>query len=582
MSSSRSARERHRAGAPGGAGAGRSRPGFSLVDQTKMVTAASELARNTLEHGGGGTARLELLADGGRARPAADLRGPGPGIADIELALTDGYTSRQRPGARPRRRPAAGERVRASTPRRARAPGSRSPGGSDAGARSQPALPVQRRRARSATARRAAVTLAERAGRSTRPSGARWRWWSPSSPPTWCGTRGGGELLVAPLARRAGGLEIVAIDRGPGMADVGRSAAGRLLDRRHATARAWARCGGSRTGARSSRPRARAPRSSPGSGSRDGRAGRGAGGRRRVAWPSRARRTVATPGAGRRRPTGGSCCVADGLGHGPDAAGAAAEAVRDSSGTRGSRPPTSWPPRTRPCATPAAPRSAIAEVRPAAGSSTFTGVGNIGGDVLSGERAAQPRCRTPASWATSAGRSRTFSYPWPERIGDGAALGRAADAAGPSTATRRCAPARPRAARRRALPGLRPRTRRRDRRRGPRGGPPHDHPDPHDRASAPSTTSCWRASARGRSPRLLGFDAPGADPDRDGGLGDRAQRLPVRRRAARSPSSSEPSRPAARQGARPGPGHRPAERRARRALSLVDRHGARACSAPAG
>ena len=68
--------------------------GFSLVDQTKIVTAASELARNTLEHGGGGTARVELLADGARRGLRLTCEDQGPGIADISLALKDGYTSR--------------------------------------------------------------------------------------------------------------------------------------------------------------------------------------------------------------------------------------------------------------------------------------------------------------------------------------------------------------------------------------------------------------------------------------------------------------------------------------------------------
>ena len=68
--------------------------GFSLVDQTKVVTAASELARNTLEHGGGGTARVELLADGGRRGLRLTCEDTGPGIADVQLALKDGYTSR--------------------------------------------------------------------------------------------------------------------------------------------------------------------------------------------------------------------------------------------------------------------------------------------------------------------------------------------------------------------------------------------------------------------------------------------------------------------------------------------------------
>jgi serine/threonine-protein kinase RsbT len=79
--------------------------GFSLVDQTKIVTAASELARNTVEHGGGGTARVELLTDGGRRGLRLTCEDQGPGIADISLALKDGYTSRDGlglglPGAR--------------------------------------------------------------------------------------------------------------------------------------------------------------------------------------------------------------------------------------------------------------------------------------------------------------------------------------------------------------------------------------------------------------------------------------------------------------------------------------------------
>ncbi len=67
--------------------------GFSLVDQTKIVTAASELARNTLIHGGGGTARLEALTEGGRKGLRLTFEDKGPGIADPELALRDGYTT---------------------------------------------------------------------------------------------------------------------------------------------------------------------------------------------------------------------------------------------------------------------------------------------------------------------------------------------------------------------------------------------------------------------------------------------------------------------------------------------------------
>lgn len=67
--------------------------GFSLVDQTKILTAASELARNTLIHGGGGSVRLETLSEGMRKGLRLTFEDQGPGIADIELALRDGYTT---------------------------------------------------------------------------------------------------------------------------------------------------------------------------------------------------------------------------------------------------------------------------------------------------------------------------------------------------------------------------------------------------------------------------------------------------------------------------------------------------------
>lgn len=67
--------------------------GFSLVDQTKMVTAASELARNTLDYGGGGTAHLEVLQNGNRSGLRLTFEDHGPGIANLELALKDGYTT---------------------------------------------------------------------------------------------------------------------------------------------------------------------------------------------------------------------------------------------------------------------------------------------------------------------------------------------------------------------------------------------------------------------------------------------------------------------------------------------------------
>jgi len=67
--------------------------GLSLVDQTKIVTAASELARNTLEYGGGGECRIEPILDDGRRGLRLIFEDQGPGIPDLELALKDGWTS---------------------------------------------------------------------------------------------------------------------------------------------------------------------------------------------------------------------------------------------------------------------------------------------------------------------------------------------------------------------------------------------------------------------------------------------------------------------------------------------------------
>ena len=67
--------------------------GFGLVDQTKVVTASSELARNTLDYGGGGTALVEVLENGARSGVRITFEDQGPGIPDIDLALTDGYTT---------------------------------------------------------------------------------------------------------------------------------------------------------------------------------------------------------------------------------------------------------------------------------------------------------------------------------------------------------------------------------------------------------------------------------------------------------------------------------------------------------
>lgn len=67
--------------------------GFSLIDQTKIVTAASELARNTLRYGGGGEGHVEQVQKGMRQGLSLAFSDQGPGIPDVELALRDGYTS---------------------------------------------------------------------------------------------------------------------------------------------------------------------------------------------------------------------------------------------------------------------------------------------------------------------------------------------------------------------------------------------------------------------------------------------------------------------------------------------------------
>lgn len=70
------------------------RAGLRLIDQTKLVTAASELARNALEHGGGGTAEVSALpaASGGRRGVRLVVEDGGPGIADVDRAMTDGFS----------------------------------------------------------------------------------------------------------------------------------------------------------------------------------------------------------------------------------------------------------------------------------------------------------------------------------------------------------------------------------------------------------------------------------------------------------------------------------------------------------
>jgi serine/threonine-protein kinase RsbT len=67
--------------------------GYGLIDQTKIVTASSELARNLLDYGGGGTVSMETVQNGHRTGIRLVFEDQGPGIPDIDRALTDGYTS---------------------------------------------------------------------------------------------------------------------------------------------------------------------------------------------------------------------------------------------------------------------------------------------------------------------------------------------------------------------------------------------------------------------------------------------------------------------------------------------------------
>ncbi len=67
--------------------------GFSLVDQTKMITAASELARNSLDYGGGGEMQLEIVENGSKHGLRLTFSDRGPGISNIEQAMTDGFTT---------------------------------------------------------------------------------------------------------------------------------------------------------------------------------------------------------------------------------------------------------------------------------------------------------------------------------------------------------------------------------------------------------------------------------------------------------------------------------------------------------
>ncbi|MGD9765734.1 MAG: ATP-binding protein [Candidatus Binatia bacterium] len=67
--------------------------GFSLVDQTKLITAASEVARNAVQYGGGGTLRIQALNDGAKRGIRLEVTDSGPGIPDVSQAMRDGYST---------------------------------------------------------------------------------------------------------------------------------------------------------------------------------------------------------------------------------------------------------------------------------------------------------------------------------------------------------------------------------------------------------------------------------------------------------------------------------------------------------
>ena len=198
----------------------RSSSGFSLVDQTKIVTAASELARNTLDYGGGGDARLEVLRDGARRGLRLTFEDQGPGIPDIEQALKDGYTT------------GSGLGWASAAPSGCRTSSRSTPGPAQGTTRD--AHPLEVRHARRSVSADAEPRWPRRAGR--RAGHARRR---SASTRTTAGQvrprrhRAGDQSGEARRRRSAascgpiadatgGGLEMLGLDKGPGMADVGR------------------------------------------------------------------------------------------------------------------------------------------------------------------------------------------------------------------------------------------------------------------------------------------------------------------------------------------------------------------------
>ena len=381
--------------------------GFSLVDQTKMITAASELARNTLDYGGGGTVRLEALEDGIRKGLRLTFEDQGPGIPDIELALTDGYTTGKGHGHGAERLEAAGQRVRDRfAGRRGHARHHHEVEVITTAGR--PVVLALDESSKAGEARRLAAAMAERLGfdetergrvaivvteaatnlfkharggelilqgAGTRDRPSAWRSWR------WTAGRGWRTSAAAwPTASRR---------PGPPGTGWGRSSGSPTSFDIYSSLETGTAVAGAALG--EARPPAVA--------------GLGTGVRRRATsrWP--ARRSAATPGRWTSAAAGAVVLVVDGLGHGPQAAEAAREAVAGFREHGLARPAErilraahDALRKTRGAAMAVASRSTATAAR-----CRFAGVGNIAGVILS----TRPMTARARAWSRITARSGT-------------------------------------------------------------------------------------------------------------------------------------------------------------------------------
>ena len=477
-------------------------PGFSLVDQTKIVTAASELARNTVHlrrrrHGPARGAERRRPA-----RPAARLRGPGPGHRRTSTqALQRRLHDRRRARARARRRAAARQRVRDRLAARRR-----DAGGDHAMEVTEHARPRDPR-CRAAPVTRGATAARSRAaalGFSTRRR---------SAALAHRRDRGGDQPREARRRRRAApaharratgraGVGMLALDRGPGIRQPRRGAARRLLDRRDARHRVSARSGGSRplfdiysvARRRGGAPGHAAGRGTPPA-SAAGPIARGI----NVAYPGEhvSRRRL---GASGRRPERAVVLMSDGLGHGRARGGRLAQPRVGIFRQRLTLGPAeiARAHARRAARRRAAPRSR--SPRSTAGTASSTSPASATSRGPSWPTAAPGAwSRTTAPPGTTSGSIQEFRYPWPPAAtlvlhSDGLISHWTLDRY-PGLARRgiRCSIAGD------AVPRLPPRPRRHVRGRAAGGGVMPSAPARWRFAT--SATSCSRASARGRSRR---------------------------------------------------------------------------------